>query len=137
MGARIANKLRELHPEHFLTITLGGFRGSKENLNQWTQARIEAMIQTFGIEELNVQSMMALGAETTNWPPTKRPCGTTAFRRWALIGADDSRLPVAQTLQSRMTNIEVKIVPGDHGTASFQPEFTEELVSFLQAHPAP
>ena len=52
----------------------------------------------------------------------------------ALIGADDFRISATRTLVSVMANCEMKVVPGDHGSALAQPEFLEELRAFLREH---
>ena len=134
MGSRIAIKFREVHPRRFLTVTLGGF-GWPLPPRERSVEELETTLRTRGL--LDVMDPVALAvvrSRFTELAVDERSLRANKVPALVLVGDEDFLYPAAQSLAETISNVEMKVVPGTHGTALASEEFINGLLDFLGRH---
>jgi len=160
MGARIVGKLRDLKPERFLSMCIGG-RGwvqeegpeprqifLAESLERgqgfiplyeryypdWSdadrEARSKRMLET--IPDPLATAAMLRGVDSAVSEESVR---TNTVPTLAIIGSKDPNKPSVDALDGVMPNLEIVVIPdADHVEAFVRPEHLENLLRFLKEH---
>ena len=162
MGANIAGKLREMQPERFITLTLGGSGWIKQAGPGSTRVALaDSLERGDGFMPLyrslypdwTDQDREARSAEMVARLPDVR--ATVAMLRGydlsvaeeslrantvptlAIIGGADPVKQRVDALQGVMKHLETVVIPGaDHQAARTHPDFVASLLEFLEKHPA-
>lgn len=137
MGAAVANKLRDAHPDRLLSVTLAGY-GEPPLPEEHTAdlvREIETNLRNMGL--LGSNDPKALGLLSVGWKAWR--LDDAALRRnetpaLALSGEEDPFLNDARRLAEVMAGLRLVTQPGDHGATTSCPEFVVELKRFLAAN---
>ena len=133
MGARLANKFRELNENRTMSVTLGGYGWGREfevagrrasmplsgsEVDEWLRAWSVAVA-----ERNDAAALAAVLPQSVKWKAEEQLLHANTTRTLALIGDEDERLPYAETMTEFMPNLEIKIVSGTHLSAFENPDF--------------
>jgi pimeloyl-ACP methyl ester carboxylesterase len=144
MGARLANKFRELNADRILSVTLGGYgwgrefevagRGASTPLSG---SEVDAWLRAWSVAVAEMNDSAALAAvlpQSVQWKAEEQLLRANTTPTLALIGNEDERLPYAESMTGFMPNLEIKIVSGTHLSAFENPDFAQALLDFLGSH---
>jgi pimeloyl-ACP methyl ester carboxylesterase len=161
MGARIVGKLREMRPDVFISLTLGGYglvkddgpppsvadladsleRGGgfmplyRELYPDWTDEAREARSAVMVSALPDVLGMVAL-LRGMRFRVSEESLRANTVPTLAIVGELDPRKQAADELVTMMRNLEVVVIPEtDHSAASTHPLFLSSLLKFLERHP--
>lgn len=133
MGAQLANKLRELHQDRVISLTIGG-TGWPAVPGTLTIEQIDKRLRDRGFRDGSERA--ALVAVRVSYPEVlgnESELGRNKVPMLVVIGEQD-RPERAQRLAEITSNAKFKMVPGDHRAAPATPEFLEALLEFLDEH---
>lgn len=133
MGALLANKLRELHQDRVISLTIGG-TGWPAVPGTLTIEQIDKRLRDRGFRDGSERA--ALVAVRVSYPEVlgnESELGRNKVPMLVVIGEQD-RPERAQRLAEITSNAKFKMVPGDHRAAPATPEFLEALLEFLDEH---
>lgn len=133
MGAQLANKLRELHQDRVISLTIGG-TGWPAVPGTLTIEQIDKRLRDRGFRDESERA--ALVAVRVSYPEVlgnESELGRNKVPMLVVIGEQD-RPERAQRLAEITSNAKFKMVPGDHRAAPATPEFLEALLEFLDEH---
>ena len=133
MGARLANKLRELHPDRVISLTIGG-TGWPAVPRTLTVEQIDKSLRDQGRRDES--DPVALFAVRNSYPEVfgdESELDKNEVPMLVVIGEQD-RPARAEKLAEITSNARFKIVPGDHMAAPATPEYLEALLGFLGEH---
>ena len=159
LGGAIANKLRELHPERLLSVTLVGVGVPEDGAPPKFAEVIASLEQGDGIfpmlrmflpdtpeEEVRQASaaimenrdQKALADLLRSIQELKSDRSTLEENRvptFAIIGADDPLMPDFRNMATAMTNLEIFVLDGaNHITIPASPEFPDRIIDFIRNH---
>ena len=136
LGGRLANKLRELHRERVISLTVGGTSRPTEPLPV-TAERIEGLdkqLRNKGIkDELDRAALIAVRVSSSEFLGIESELGRNKVPMLVMRGEQDQP-ERGQELAEITSNAKFKMVPGDHTTAPATPEFLATLLAFLDEH---
>jgi len=136
LGGRLANKLRELHQNRVISLTVGGTSRPTEPRTV-TAERIENLdkqLRNKGVEdELDRAALIAVRVSSSEFLGNESELGRNKIPMLVMRGEQDQP-ERAQELAEITSNAKFKMVPGDHITAPATPEFLEALLTFLDEH---
>ena len=136
MGARFANKLRELHPDRVVSLTVGGIGRptAPPILTSELLEKVDQQLRDRGFrDEMERAALVAVRVSSLEIPADETELGQNKVPMLVMIGEQD-RPERAQELAEIALNAEFKMVPGDHRAAPATPEFLEALLAFLNEH---
>lgn len=137
MGAAIVNKLRDQHADRMISVTLSGY-GQPALPEVYSSELEEEVRKNLGLMNLlEGNDPKALALLSVKWREWLVPDAAMAKNRvpcLALIGADDVFLDDTKKLVDHMRNVQLEIVPGDHGNARSKPVFLKKLKVFLSSN---
>ncbi len=160
MGARIVGKLREMRPDVFISLTLGGYglvkedrpppsvaeladsleRGGgfmplyRELYPAWTDEAREARSAAMVAALPDVPGMVAL-LRGLRFRVSEESLRANTVPTLAIVGALDPRKQAADELVAVMQNLELVVIPEtDHAAADNHPVFLSSLLNFLERH---
>lgn len=147
MGGSILTQILARHPERVITAIYGG-SGVAEVDPEW-QARVpndpEAP-ETTGADAPPSENWsaypgydrVALGAvRKYPWTPEQRAIDLTRVRIpvMAIVGGYDGPNRRTHRMARELNDFELVVLPGEtHGSAHFNPQYTESLVNFVREH---
>ena len=162
MGGFIAMKLMEQHPDRFLSATLGGSGGIREDYpNWWKDRMIERLETADSLEEalrsvspgnieagdrrlemlkplMRGQDNKALAAVLRSWNEFSVPytvLENNEIPTLFVYGKEDSLRPYIEPLKGRMKNAQFEPIDGaNHMTAVVNPVFRQKLIEFVEAN---
>ena len=133
MGSRIAIKFREVHPSRFLSVTLGGF-GSLPPRERSVED-LETTLRSRGLlDVMNPVALAVVRSRFSELAVDERSLRANKVPALVLVGDEDFLYPAAQSLAETISNVEMKVVPGTHGTALASEEFINGLLDFIGRH---
>lgn len=136
LGASLANKLRELHQNRVISLTLGG-ASAPTAPRLVTPERIEKedkRLRGQGVlDELDRAALVAVRVSSHEFLANKYELSSNRVPTLVMRGEQD-RPEKAQKLAEITSNAKFKMVPGDHKAAPATPEFLEALLEFLNEH---
>ena len=130
MGARLANKLREIHPDRVISLSIGG-TGWPAVPRTLTIEQIDKSLRDQGRRDES--DPVALFAVRNSYPEflgDESELGKNEVPMLVVIG-EQNRPARAQKLAEITSNAKFKMVPGDHMAAPATPEYLEALLGFL------
>lgn len=133
MGARIANKLRELHPDRVISLTVGGTGRptAPPTLTSELLERVDQQLRDKGFrDEMERAALVAVRVSSLEIPANESELGQNKVPMLVVNGEQD-RPERAQELAEIASNAEFKMVPDDHISAPATPEFLDALLEFL------
>lgn len=136
MGARLANKLRELHPDRVISLTNGGAGRptAPPTLTSELIEQVDQQLRERGFrDDMERAALVAVRVSSLEIPANETELGQNKVPMLVMIGEQD-RPERAQELAEIASNAEFKMVPGDHRSAPATPEFLEALLEFLKKH---
>lgn len=136
MGARLANKLRELHPDRVVSLTVGGTGRptAPPKLTSELIERADQQLRDKGFQdEMERAALVAMRVSSLEIPANESELAQNKVPMLIMIGEQD-RPERARELAAIASNAQFKIVPGDHISAPATPEFLEALLVFLNEH---
>lgn len=136
MGARLANKLRELHPDRVISLTVGGTGRptAPPKLTSQLIERADQQLRDKGIQdEMERAALVAMRVSSLEIPAKESELAQNKVPMLIMIGEQD-RPERARELAEITSNAAFKMVPGDHISAPATPEFLEALLAFLNEH---
>jgi len=165
MGAVITCKLLAIHPDRFLTATLGGHAGIREGADTSFYDKMadsleegkglaplierltppgkpkptEAEIKTINALILSLNDPKALAAVARGFKGLAvswEKLEANKVPTLALIGDQDPLKEGVDALKGRMANLKITVIKdADHRSAFGRPEFIKTLQEFLAEHP--
>ena len=139
MGAALMAKMLEQHPERFLSATLSGYGKPPlpEQVTEELVDEIRSNLERMQLAEGNDPRALAnLSVGWNEWLVSNESLGRNTVPALALIGADDVFLSDTRKLVEAMSQCQLEIVSGDHGTARRQAHYLTRLVTFLNQNRA-
>ena len=136
MGARFANKLRELHPDRVMSLTVGGtgWPTASPTLTSELIEHVDQQLRDRGfLDEEERAALVAVRVSSLEIPANESELGQNKVPM-LVIGGEQDRPERAQKLAEITSNAKFKMVPGDHRAAPQTPEFMEALLEFLDEH---
>jgi len=136
MGASLANKLRELHPDRVISLTVGGTGRptAPPTLTSELIEHVDQQLRDRGFrDEKERAALVAVRVSSLEFPANESELGQNKVPMLVMIGEQD-RPDRAQELAEIASNAEFKMVPGDHRAAPATSEFLEALLEFLNEH---
>ena len=136
MGARFANKLRELHPDRVISLTVGGtgWPTASPTLTNELIEQVDKQLRDRGFrDEKERAALVAVRISSLEIPANESELGQNKVPV-LVIGGEEDRPERAQKLAEITSNAKFKMVPGDHGAAPQTSEFLEALLEFLDEH---
>jgi len=136
MGARLANKLRELHPDRVISLTVGGtgWPTARPTLTNELIEHVDQQLRDRGFrDEMEREALVAVRVSSLEIPPIESELGQNKVPM-LVIGGEQDRPERVQKLAEITSNAKFKMVPGDHGAAPKTPEFLKALLEFLYEH---
>ena len=133
MGARLANKLRELHPDRVISLTVGGtgWPTASPTLTNELIEQVDKQLRDRGFrDEKERAALVAVRVSSLEIPANESELGQNKVPM-LVIGGEQDRPERAQKLAEITSNAKFKMVPGDHGAVPQTPEFLEALLEFL------
>lgn len=133
-GSRVANKFREVHPQRFLSVTIGGF-GWPLPPRERDAASYEESLRSRGL--LDTMDPVALAAARVRFSELdveEDNLRKNQIPALVLVGDEDFLYQWAENLADTMSNAEIEVVPGTHITASRSEEFLHVLLDFIDRH---
>ena len=133
MGARLANKLRELHPDRVISLTVGGTGrpAAPPKVTSKLIERADQQLRDKGFQdEMERAALVAMRISSLEIPANESELAQNKVPMLIIIGEQD-RPERARELAEIASNAEFKMVPGDHISAPATPEFLQTLSAFL------
>ena len=140
LGARIANKFRELSADRVISATLGGYGwgplgfgndGSPSYSQPSEEEALEALLSG-GLDEDLALAMAAFGSNIEVLQVAQESLSSNSTPTLILVGDEDPRKPFAEAMLDFMPNLELRIIPGTHVSVIGQTLLKEQLLSFLR-----
>jgi pimeloyl-ACP methyl ester carboxylesterase len=157
MGALIAGKLRELHPDRIASLTLGGYGWRREtgpspyhlelaaslergdglmplyrySYPDWSEEDREARSRATLDRLPDIAATVAL-LRGYNFSVAEKSLRNNTVPTLAIIGELDPRKESVDAFQGVMKNLEIVVIEGaEHGEVPGRPEFITRIIEFI------